>query len=395
VRGDTHDPFAGVTLDWLRTRGGMKWSRYGDDVIPAWIADADTTVCPAVRDAIEALMDRGDLTYPDDANVPSIVEEFVRRQAERFGWSPDPTLVRLVPETIQVISVLVDRCTAPGEPVAVHTPTYPPILDELATLGRPLEPLPWERDGDGWSTDLERLHAAADRGARLVILVNPHNPTGRVWRRDELEALAEVVVGRDLLVLSDEIHAELIHDDEPSHVPFASLGDEVASRTVTLTAASKSFNIPGTKCVVAHVGTSPRWDAFRAVPPTQFGEISNVGAAATLAAWRDGAAWLDGFRAAIDDRRLQLAGALAEHLPEVDHALPEATFLSWLDCRSLELPSEPAQFFLERARVALGVGPTFGPGGEGRVRVNVATTAAIVDEIVERMVTAVDLWRAG
>ncbi len=392
MRGDPDDPFAGVTLDWLRTRRGMKWTRYPDDVIPAWIADADTTVCPPVRDAIEALLDRGDLTYPDDADVPAIVDEFVARQERWFDWSPDPALVRLVPETIQVISVLVDRCTAPGEPVAVHTPTYPPILDELVTLGRPLVSLPWERDGDGWSTDLSRLETAADDGARLLILVNPHNPTGRVWHRDELEALAEVVVRRDMWVLADEIHAELTHDGR-SHVPFASVSDEVAARTVTLTAASKSFNVPGTKCVVAHVGQGPGWDPFRAVPATQFGEISNVGATATLAAWRDGDEWLDGFRTAIDERRGQLAAALDVYLPEVDHAVPEATFLAWLDCRPLGLPDEPAQFFLDRARVALGIGPTFGPGGDGRVRINLATTAPILDEIVERMVTAVDLWR--
>jgi cystathionine beta-lyase len=394
VAGAPIDPFGGVTIDWLRTRRGMKWSRHPADVVPAWIADADTAVCPPVRDAIEALLDRGDLAYPDDAWGPSIVDAFVARQARWHGWEPDPALVRLAPETIQVISLVIDRCTTTGEPVAVHTPTYPPILSELEALGRPLAALPWERDGAGWVTDVARVDAAADAGARLLVLVNPHNPTGRVWRRDELEALADVVRRRDLLVLADEIHAELTHDDRP-HVPFASLGADVAARTLTLTAASKSFNLAGTKCVVAHVGTAPGFDPFRAVPATQLGEISNVGAVATIAAWQHGDEWLDAFRVAIDERRQQLDEALRRHLPEVIHSPPEATFLAWLDCRPLELPPEPATFFLDRARVALGAGPDFGPGGAGSVRVNLATTRDILDELVERMVTAVDLWRAS
>jgi cystathionine beta-lyase len=387
-----------VTVDSLRRRGGRKWTRYPDDVIPAWIADADTNVCPAVRLAIEDALDRGDLVYPSDTGEDEVAAEFASRQLERFGWDPDPAGVRLVIEAIQAVSFVVERCTGPGEPVGLHTPAYPPILTELATLGRPCRSLPWSVvDGD-WSTDLESVLAAADEGMTLLILVNPHNPTGRVWRRDELERLAEVVVARDLVVVADEIHAELTHEGrdghELVHVPFASVSDEVAARTVTLTAASKSFNTPGVKCLVAHVGASRRFDPFRAVPRSQLGEIPNLGVEATLGAWRHGDDWLEAFRDEVAARRAQFAAALDEYLPDAVHLPPDATYLAWVDARPLDLPGEPADFFLERARVALSPGPSFGPGGAGHVRVNLATTGPILDEIVERMVTAVDLWRA-
>ncbi len=389
------DPLACVTVETLRAREGRKWSRFGPDVIPAWIADADCAVPPVARQAILDLLDRGDLTYPHDDATEWVAEAFAARMAERYGWMPSPDGVVLVTDLVQAVSLAVDHLSAPGDGVVLQTPCYPPFLEEIAALERQVIPSAWIRTAAGWEPDFDHLaESAAQRPGGVVILVNPHNPTGRVWRRDELEELAAIAIEHHLVVVSDEIHAELVHDDH-RHVPFASLGDDVASRTITLTSTSKSFNLPGLRTAVMHLGPGEQLEPVRRIRPTQIGNVSNPGVAATLAVWRDGGPWLEAYRRGLTARRDELAAMLDEHLPMIDWVLPEATSLAWLGCAALGLDRDPGEFFLERALVGLSPGPEFGPGGTGYVRLNFATGPTVLTEIVERMVTAVDLWRAG
>jgi cystathionine beta-lyase len=356
------------------------------------VADADAPLCPPVRTAIEALLDRGDLTYPSDAPVAALATTFAGRMADRYDWSPDPGQVMVFTDVIQAVSLAIDRLTTPGEPVMIHTPAFGPFVAEIATLGRRAALLPWDRVPDGWSTGLDHVGAAVDAGARVLVLVNPHNPLGVVWARPDLEALAELVVDRDLMVIADEIYAELTFDPHV-HVPFSSLGTAVEARTLTLTSVAKSHNLAGLRCAVGHVGE--RMEAMAAIPPSQIGQVSNIGFEATIAAWRDGDEWLESYRHGLADRRDRVADALAAHMPMVDHVPPAATFLSWIDFGPLDLPEPPARFFLDRALVALGAGEDYGRAGEGCARLNLATSTALLDEIVERMVTAVDIWRAS
>lgn len=381
MRGPVDSIFGELALADLRSRWGAKWRRHGGEVIPAWIAEADALAAPAVVEAIESLLRTGSFTYPPDDAPDLIREAFSRRQQERHGWSPDPSAALVVTDMIQALSFAADRCTPAGAPVAMHTPGYPPFLEELAKLGRPLRPLRLGEPGD--------LRAAADAGVRLVVLVNPHNPTGRVWRREELQAFAEVVVERDLLVLADEIWAELIHAPGLRHVPFATLGEEVAARTTTLTSPSKSFNIAGLRCAVAHVGRAAGWEPLRAVPLSQLGQVANPAIAATLAVWSAGDEWLDAFRAAVVDRLDTFAARLAAELPECRFTRPEATYLAWVDAAALGLPAPLAAWFREHAGVALMEGTDFGPGGDGHVRVNLAAPVEVLDEMLDRMVRAV------
>jgi cystathionine beta-lyase len=386
------DPLDHLDLDRLRRRHTAKWSQYGDDVIPAWVADSDGDICPPVRVAIDALLDRGDLTYPSDGPRRALALAFAARMDARYHWQPDPGRVMVFTDVVQAVSFAIDRLSTPGEPVMMHSPAFGPFVDEIVGLGRHAALLPFERDGGGWRAGLDQVRVSVDAGARMLILVNPHNPLGVVWKRGDLEALAELVVERDLVVVADEIYSELTHDPHV-HVPFASLGPDVEARTLTLTSVAKSHNLAGLRCAVGHVGD--RLDALDAVPASQIGQVSNIGFEATLAAWRDGDQWLESYRLSLTDRRDRLAAALADHLPMVDHVAPEATFLSWIDFGPLDLPEPPAQFFLDRALVALGSGEEYGPGGEGRVRLNFATSTELLDEIVERMVTSVDIWRAS
>lgn len=371
------------SLEWCRRKQGTKWLRPGPDVLPAWVADMDFAPCPAVAGALCDLVGRGDLGYPD-WDTPPLAEPFAERMSRLYGWEPDPGHVRQVADMIQAFEVATHLSAGPGAAVAVHVPNYPPFLRSIAGTGRPTVGIPMEPDGPTWSFDTDRLEAeVAGRDVGVLLVVNPHNPTGRVFTRAELEALAGVACRHDLVIVSDEIHAELAYDRP--HVPTATVCDEVAARTVTLTSASKAFNMGGMRAGVVHVGSDEvrrRWDAM----PSHFLGAPNVmGVEATLAAWRDGDAWLEALRRHLSAQRAHLGGRMGE-LAGVTWRPPEATYLAWLDCRGAPLGGEEAgAFFRRRARVELNPGPDYGPGGEGHARLNFATGRAILDAVLDAM----------
>jgi cystathionine beta-lyase len=242
-------------------------------------------------------------------------------------------------------------------------------------------PIPLQDTEKGWTFDAERMaEDVAKHGVRALVLVNPHNPTGRVFTRAELTSIAEVVERHDLVVIADEVHSDLTYDGFP-HVPFASL---CPHRTVTLYAASKSYNLAGLRCAVAHVGDARVRAGLAALPPLLLGEVSVLSVLATLAAWQDGEAWLTEARATLARNRALIADGLPDG---VRHHAPEATYLAWLDCRALGLEEDPAAFFLERAAVQLSAGPDFGLAGY--VRLNFATSGPLVSEMLARMTAAV------
>lgn len=381
------------SLERLRARRATKWRHVDDDVLPAWVAETDFELCPAIVDAVAGVLERGDLGYPDWWSEP-LAEPFSERMGERYGWRPDPAHVRHVCDLIQAVEVVVGLSTETAGAVAMHVPNYPPFLRALDAMGRrtvgvPMELAPPSARSTGearnrWGFDPDRLDGAVgESGAKVLIVVNPHNPTGRVFRLDELEALADVACRHDMVVISDELHAELTHDGH-RHVPFASLGEEVARRTVTITSATKSFNLGGLRSAVVHLGDDrmrAKWDRF---PPEYFGSLNVVGVEATLAAWRHGGDWLDRQNRHLTAMRDCLTARMAD-LPGLSMQPPEATYLAWIDCRAASLGDDPADYFREHARVELSRGPTFGPGGDGFARLNFATGRLILDEMLDRL----------
>ena len=386
------DPLS-LPLDVLRSRTGDKWGRYGPDVIPAGLADMDVATAPPARRAIEDLLDRNDLGYAADGLPDQVADAFARRMSERFGWFADPTGVRVLTDLVQGLSLCIELFSEPGDGVVVQTPCYPPILSEIEALGRRTVAHELRSESE-WRLDADELAGLVDPNTPLLMLVNPHNPTGRCFTREELEAVGEVAIERDLIVVSDEIHQDLVWDGR-IHVPFASLSAEIASRTVTLNSAAKSFNLAGLRCGLAHFGSPALADCFDTFPATQRGGPSVVGMAATLAVWSDDSSWQTDVLAALHSRRDQVTVFLADHLPDVGYLPPEATYLAWLDFRALGLGDDPGTFFEERALVALRDGPEFGHPGLGRARLNFATSEAVLAEILERMVTALDLRSRG
>ena len=250
----TGSPFDRIDEGRLRSGWGVKWGSLAADEIGAWVADMDFGVPPAVRRRIIECAEREDFGYPYWPGEDPVVAAFEDRMDSRYGWQPASGRTRVFSDLLQVLQIMVEHTTAVGDGVAVHVPAYPPFLASIARARRRIVPIPMRYDPHGWGFDVDgladRLRAA---GCRLLVLVNPQNPTGRVFRRDELRVLADVAEELDLVVLADEIHADLTYPGH-RHIPFASLDAATADRTVTATSATKAFNIAALRCAVAHVG---------------------------------------------------------------------------------------------------------------------------------------------
>lgn len=386
--GVTAEALDGIDEAWIRAKAGIKWRRYEPEVLPAWVADMDFPLAPAVREALEGVLEAGDLGYPDWRGGSPLREAFARRMADRYAWEPDPSRVRELTDIIQGFQLSLHLGSAPGDGVALHTPAYPPFLESIAAMGRRLVALPMQDTPTGWRFDADRAEAAVAAGRCSVLaLVNPHNPTGRVLGRAELLALLEIAERHDLVVVADEVHAELAYPPH-AHVPFASLGPEAARRTITLTSATKAFNLAGIRTALAHIGPALVLEARDAAPSELFGQPSSLGVAATVAAWSGGDAWQVSVNAYLAANRQLVLDTLGTDLPDVRVHPPEATYLAWLDLRPLGLGPDPARALLERAKVALGRGSDFGPGGSGFARLNFATSRPILERILARLATS-------
>ncbi len=378
------DPFGlrSLSVDDLRTKRGAKWgarpARYS-----AWVADMDFPVAPAVVDALRRVIDGNEFGYPNwggpFAKSPA-AKLFAPRMAERFGWEPTYDRIHDMIDVIQGVRSSVHHLSSPGDGVVLHMPSYHPFIDTIEEMRRELIPVT-RVDGSFDYDDLERRLATTS--ATMWILCHPHNPLGHVFERAELERIAEIAERFDLTVVSDEIHADLMMPGE-THIPFESLGPEVSARTVTVTSASKSFNLAGLRWAVLHAGSRRMDDALRALPGHYLGAPNIMAVTATVAAWTDGGGWLDAVLEVVDENRRSLSDLLAQHLPGVVYEPPRATYLAWLDCRELGLGDDPAETFRERG-VEVSPGPQFGPQGLGHARINLATSPHVLAETIATM----------
>jgi cystathionine beta-lyase len=371
----------------LRARSGRKWHDYPDDVLPAWVAEMDFEVAEPIRAVLRELTDEASYGYEPAtlyADLASAFDSYMRR---RFGWQPGTDQVLPLADLVQALFAAVAAFTERGQGVVLQTPIYPPFQAAVRDTGRRIVKNPLIDDGSRYVMDVGSVADVFDAQAPLLLLCNPHNPTGRVFERFELEAIARVAVDRQLTVVADEVHADLVYSGA-RHIPFASLGPEVAERTVTLTSATKAYNIPGLRCAVMHFGSSVLRDQFRRVfPDRMLGTANRFGIEATIVAWNACGGWLDDVMAVLGQNRHRLAAGL----PGVRCYAPEATYLAWLDCRGLGLSESPQKWFLEHARVAMSNGDDF--MGPGFARLNFGTSPDILEAILAQMAEAVSLTR--
>ena len=376
-----------LTAAELRERGGGKWRRYPADVLPAFVADADFKVAPAVQAALARFVERQDYGYGPTDDLDGLYAAFARWMRHRHDWAFDPGSALALDDVVQGIVATMVAYSSGGDGVVVQTPAYPPFLRTVASTGRRLVENPMLDAGERFEIDFDGFEDAA-REASVLLFCNPQNPTGRVFSREELEQVADISRRHDLVIVADEIHADLVYAGA-RHIPMATL-PAAAERTVTLTSATKSFNIPGARTALVHFGTTDLKERFtRAVPDHLLGRPSRFGVDATVAAWTRADDWLEQVVEYLETNRTKVSRWVAAR-SGIGYHPPEATYLAWLDCRALGLPGSPYDFFLESARVGLADGAEFGGPGLGHVRLNFATSGEILDEILARMSRALD-----
>ena len=392
ARPATIPSFDELSLEALRCRQSAKWRQYPSDVLPAFVAEMDFPLAPVVRAALLAAIENDDCGYP---YPEPLGEAFAAFAAERYGWSVAPERVALVPDVVSGIAELLGVLTEPGAGVVVNPPVYGPFFTTVAMLGRRLVEAPLALGDDAvWRLDLDALERAFAGGAAAYLLCNPHNPTGRVFGRDELARVAELADRYGVIVLSDEIHAPMALAGS-AHVPYPAVSEQAAAHGLVLQSASKAWNVAGLKAAVVAAGSATAAELVAKLPISVRYHSGHFGVLATVAAFAHGGPWLDALLAHLDLNRRRLASLLERELPDVRYAMPEASFLAWLDCRALGLGDDPAATFLEHGKVALSSGPWFGTGGEGFARLNIGTSGALLEEAVRRMAAAVERARAG
>jgi cystathionine beta-lyase len=368
-----------------RSTNSNKWRKYAPDVLPLWVADMDFASPEPVVRALRERAEHGVYGYGFEG--PEFAQVFVDRLQKRYGWTVSPEAVVMIPGVIPGFNVACRALTAPGDGLLMQLPVYPPILRSPGNheLTRDEAMLGRERDGR-YVADLDAFRAAIHPRTRAFLLCNPHNPVGRVFTKQELDGMARICLERDLAIIADEIHCDLLYGAH-RHVPMASLGPEVARRTITLMAPSKTFNMAGLKVSVAVIPEASLRERFLAARGDYVqAQVNIMGYAAALAAYRDGDAWLGELLRYLEANRDFLADYVRRHLPGVTVTPPEGTYLAWLDCRGAgPAAADPFTFFLERAKVALNDGALFGRGGQGFVRLNFGSPRALLTEGLERM----------
>ena len=374
-----------LDLDRVRNRPGIKWERHGDDVLCAWVADMDLEVPEFITNAVIERINSGGLGYGFyDEPIP-VLEAFRDRMRNAFDWRVEVSEIIRVHDVIQGLELVLDSLVPPGAGVVVQTPVYPPFYSSIEGVGRRWVANPLVEMETGWSLDFEHLESvASQQDVSALLLCHPHNPSGFVMDKTDLAQVIEIADRHDLLVISDEIHCDLVYAPN-EHLPTASISELAAQRTVTLIAATKTFNMAGLRMAFVHTTSEKYLPSLQQIRPRMIGGINGLGQVATVAGWEHGDAWLSELVAGLDRNRHLLGELLNDYLPAVHYRLPEATYLAWLDCRELGLGDDPAEIFLAQNKVALSSGPDFGIEGLGHVRLNFATSPEMLQMIVERM----------
>jgi bifunctional pyridoxal-dependent enzyme with beta-cystathionase and maltose regulon repressor activities len=398
----TLNPLEELTLQQLRLRTSMKWRAHADDVLPLWVAEMDVQLAPPVAEALRRAIDIGDTGYPCGRAFAEAVSEFASQRWQWHDLQVGPTAI--VPDVmlgaVEMLRLVTDR----GDAVVVNPPVYAPFYAFVSHDGRRVIEAPLDVDG---RIDLGALEEAFGRagasGGRVAyLLCNPHNPTGSVHTVEELRAVADLARRFGVRVVSDEIHAPIILPGA-RFVPYLTVPG--AEDALALTSASKAWNLSGLKAALAIAGPEAAADLRRMPEEVSHGP-SHFGVIAHAAAFRSGGEWLDTLLGGLDANRTLLGDLVAEHLPGVKYQWPQGTYLAWLDCRELGFDEDaagglavvadmagPARWFRDHARVALSSGHVFGTGGSGHVRLNFATSKAILAEAISRMGRALERAR--
>lgn len=359
-----------------------------EDVIPLWVADMDFAAPAAITNALVARARHpvyGYTLFPD-----SLYQALIDWFQQRHQWSIEREWILMVPGVVPSLHAAAMAFTDPGDTVVIQPPVYPPFFGAIEKTGRRVKENPLCRVGDHYEFDLEHLKGCAEAGARLLLLCSPHNPVGRVWHPDELDAVLAIARDHGMVVLSDEVHADLVYPDSHEHTVLARRPGAEAV-VVTAVAPSKSFNIPGLGLSALVVPDARHREALRRVFDSMHMLHCNpFSATAFEAGYRHGGPWLDQLLTYLQGNRDWACQFVAEHLPRLQALKPEGTYLLWLDCRRLGLSDkELKRFFVQQAGIGLNPGISFGTAGSGYMRLNLGTPRAVLEEALLKVEKAV------
>ena len=364
----------------------QKWQKYaGRDILPMWVADMDFKSSAAIIEALHRRVDQGIFGYARP--LKSTVDAVVNAMEQRYGWKIEPSWLVWLPGLVVGLNVIAQAFAQPGDEVLTLTPVYPPFMSAPKNSARVSTQTPWLMKDGTWIIDWDGLELAVTPRTKVFYLCNPHNPLARVWRRDELVRLAEFCLRHSLLLCSDEIHCDLILDPSLPHIPAATISPEIAARTVTLMAPSKTYNVPGLGVSIAIIPDSMRRAQFVRAAAGIVAETTSLGFTACEAAYRDSEPWRQALLETLRGNRNYLLDFVAREMPGVKIEAPlEATYLAWLNVSALNLPDPIGHF--EKHGVGLSDGAFFGSPKGRHVRINFGCPRATLVEALRRMKSA-------
>ncbi len=362
-----------------------KWHKYGPDVLPLWVADMDFVSPESVRQALHERIEHGIFGY--GSIMPEFYEVIRDHLYQRYSWRVAPDALVPLPGVITGFNLACRTVAFPGDGVLLQTPLYPPMLRIPGNIELHADFMSLSRGADGrYGIDMDTFAATFQPHTRVFMLCNPHNPVGRVFTQRELEQMAEHCLRHDVVICADEIHCDIRFDDH-MHIPIATLDPEIAARTITLMAPSKTYNLAGLHCAFAIIPNATLRDRFNAQSRDLVHRNINIlGLTAAIAAYREGQPWLDEVLQYLDGNRQAVQAYVETQLPGIAMAKPDGTYLAWLDCRQAGIPQDdPYTFFLQQARVAFNDGCDFGPDGAGFVRLNFGCPRSLLIQALDRL----------
>ena len=376
------------TID-RRATNSYKWDSAPEGVLPMWVADMDFRTAPAIIDALQKRVAHGIFGYPrvPDAYYDAVTSWFSRRH----GWDIDREWIIYTSGVVPAVSAVIKALTVPGDKVIVQTPVYNCFFSSIRNNGCEIVSNPLRRTADTYEMDFDALErCAADPRAKVMLLCNPHNPAGRVWTPDELTRLGNICLRNGVTVVADEIHCELVYQGF-KYTPFASLSDAFLHRSVTCVSPSKAFNIAGLQIAnIVAFDNDLRSRIDKAININEVCDVNPFGVAATIAAYNEGEEWLNQLVDYLHGNYEAMAEFCRRELPEFPITRLEGTYLVWMDCSSLGMPSDALEHaLLDDARLWLNAGTMYGAEGEGYMRWNIACPLSVMLDGLNRFLNFV------
>jgi cystathionine beta-lyase len=378
-----------LDLSELQTHRSEKWRAFPKEILPLPVAEMDFPVAEPIRQTLREMIDHSDLGYL--GAIPEMGVAFAGFAKRRWGWTVDPLQVRIAADVgVGVVEVL-RVITKPGDKFMINSPVYPNFFTwcnetHLELVDVPLSQSDVEINGSHWILDWAGIEKAYASGIKAHLICNPHNPLGRIYTHEELSRLAELAKKYNVYLLSDEIHAPLTYSEQV-FTPFLTVSDTAREVGITITAASKGWNIAGLKCAIIVTENEKMFETLNAIAPATHYRASLLGAFATVTAFEKGEPWLDSLMVQLDHNRNLVAELIAAKTPGVGYRIPHCSYLAWLDLSTFNLGEDPSAILIEKAKVAFVPGIRFGTQSAQFVRLNFATSPEILEEAFNRLAT--------